>query len=84
MSTNEKKLAAKVAAWVSDIYKTKSGEEPLQVLGTDGRPPSFSNAFLYDMLLNQFEGKLILNSGETLGFLVYNDKEGAVFKTFPA
>jgi hypothetical protein len=82
MSSSEKELTDKVTAWVSDIYKTNAGEEPLQVLGVDGKPPSYDNVFLYDPLLDQFEGKLVLNSGKTLGFLVYNGKDGAMFETF--
>ena len=82
MSNREKELADKVTAWVSDIFNTNRGEKPIQVLGTDGRPPSLDNAFLYDPLLEMWEGKLVLSSGVTLGFLVYNDKDGTVFKTF--
>ena len=82
MSNNEKELGNKVTAWVSDIFNTNMGEEPIQVLGTDGKPPSLDNAFLYDPLLGVFEGKLVLKSGVTLGFLVYNDKDGSSFKTF--
>jgi len=82
MSNREKELADKVTAWVSDMFNTNMGEKPIQVLGTDGRPPSLDNAFLYDPLLEMWEGKLVLSSGVTLGFLVYNDKDGTVFKTF--
>lgn len=82
MSKNEKELSDRVIAWVSDIYETNTGETPLQVLGIDGKPPSLSNSFLYDLILGQFEGRLLLNSGKTLGFLVYTDKEGGMLKTF--
>jgi len=82
MSNREKELADKVTAWVSDMFNTNMGEEPIQVLGPDGRPPSLDNAFLYDPLLEMWEGKLVLSSGVTLGFLVYNDKDGTIFKTF--
>ena len=84
MTGKEKELSDTVANWVSDIYSSKAGESPVQVVGTDGNAPSMGNSFLYDPLLDQFEGKLVLNSGETLGFLVYNDKDGALFKTFQA
>ena len=82
MSNREKKLADKVTAWVSDIYNSNWGEEPIEVLDTSGMPPSFNNDFLYDPLLGMFEGKLVLNSGVTLGFLIYNSKDGTIFKTF--
>jgi hypothetical protein len=82
MNSSEKELANKVTAWVSDIFNTNMGEKPIQVLDTDGKPPSLDNAFLYNPLLGTWEGKLVLNSGVTLGFLIYNDKDGTVFKTF--
>lgn len=82
MTSKEKELSKRVVDWISDIYSSNSGEDPTQVVGIDGRPPSKTNSFLYDPLLGQFEGKLVLNSGKTLGFLVYNDKEGQKFTTF--
>ena len=84
MTGKEKELSDTVVNWVSDVYSSKAGESPVQVVETDGNAPSMDNSFLYDPLLDQFEGKLVLNSGETLGFLVYNDKDGALFKTFQA
>ena len=83
LTLDEKKLADKVTAWVTDIYNSNWGEKPIEVLDTGGMPPSPENAFLYDPHLNMFEGKLVLESGKTLNFLIYDNEEGkSTFKTF--
>ena len=75
-------LSDKVVKWVSGIYRKHTGAVPLAVLGVDMKSPGKSNSFLFDPLLDQFEGRISLDSGVTLGFFIYNGDSGPVFETF--
>jgi hypothetical protein len=82
-TAEEMKLTKQTVDWVNDIWMSKGQKGPVEVLDLAGNPPSRKNSWLFDLVNNEHEGKLVTKDGKEYHFRVTNEPGNSQFITKP-